>query len=151
MNISWRLKPFDTLTPTELYDFIKLRQEIFVVEQHCAYLDADGKDPHCWHLMGYSNDRLACYARIVHPGISYKEVSIGRVATSQKFRRKGLGNLLLEETLKEIKKIYGDVPVRIGAQAYLQKFYESFGFEITEPAGYFEDGILHYIMLRKGS
>jgi ElaA protein len=151
MNISWRIKSFDTLTPSELYDFIKLRQEIFVVEQHCAYLDADGKDPHCWHLMGYSNETLACYARIVHPGISYKEVSIGRVAASQNFRRTGLGNQLLKESLRQIKKIYGDVPIRIGAQAYLQKFYESFGFEITEPAGYFEDGILHYIMLRKGS
>jgi ElaA protein len=150
MKIDWIFKPFAELTLKELYDAIKLRQEVFVVEQHCLYLDADGKDFHSHHLSGYDETGLlACYARLVEPGISYDEVSIGRVVTSPAFRKKGAGKLLLKEALFYIEKIYGNVPVRIGAQGYLLKFYQSFGFEIAEPAGYFEDGILHYIMIRK--
>ena len=149
MKISWVFKPFEALTPREMYEALKLRQEVFVVEQHCAYLDADGKDKSSHHLIGFTPDGItACYARIVKPGISYPEVSIGRVVTATEFRGNGFGKLLLAESLVRIENIYGKVPVRIGAQGYLVKFYRSFGFEVTEPEGYFEDGILHYIMLR---
>jgi len=149
MEIKWIVKTFGELLPSELYDALKLRQEVFVVEQHCSYLDADGKDPECYHLLGYVGRDLACYARIVKPGISYMEVSIGRVCTARKFRGKGLARMLLKAALEQSYRIFGKVPVRIGAQAYLKEYYESFGFEIAGPSGYFEDGILHYIMLKK--
>ena len=150
MKINWIFKPFETLTPFELYDALKLRQEVFVVEQHCAYLDADGKDLHSWHLLGYGEEGLlVCYARIVKPGISYAEISIGRVVSASRFRGKGSGKILLHECISRIEATFGKTPIRIGAQAYLQKFYKSFGFEVTDPIGYFEDGILHYIMIRR--
>lgn len=150
MDIIWTFKNFKNLTPDELYDALRLREEIFIVEQHCAYLDADGKDLHSYHLLGYTPDgNLACYARIVKPGVSYTEVSIGRVVSSSRFRGHGAGKLLISEAISRIEQVFGKVPIRIGAQAYLERFYRSFGFEIAQPEGYFEDGILHYIMLRK--
>lgn len=149
MKINWTYKSFETLTPFELYDVLKLRQEVFVVEQHCPYSDIDGKDIHSFHLLGYVQTHLACYARIVNPGISFPEVSIGRVTSSIAYRGKGAGKQLLAESVLQIEKTFGKVPIRIGAQGYLTKFYESFGFGIVEPEGYFEDGILHFIMLRK--
>jgi ElaA protein len=149
MKITWVYKNFEELSPFEIYNILKLRQEIFIVEQHCAYLDADNKDLHSFHLAGYdSTGHLACYARIVKPGISYAEVSIGRVTTAATDRGKGYGKLLIEEALRRIENTFGKVPIRIGAQGYLSKFYQSFGFEITDTKGYFEDGILHFIMIR---
>ena len=108
MLINWTFKTFEGLTPAELYDALCLRQEVFVVEQHCPYQDADGKDPHSFHLLGYATTgQLACYARIVKPGISYEEVSIGRVASSSGFRGQGAGKQLITEALSQIEKIYG--------------------------------------------
>ncbi len=146
--IEWQLKPFQQLTPDELYALMRLRQEVFVVEQNCPYLDADGKDFYSQHLLGYIKNQLAAYARIVPPGISYEEVSIGRVVTSGQFRKLGFGKELMKKAIGEIEKIYGKVPIRIGAQKYLQQFYENLGFvDMNEP--YLEDGIPHIIMLRK--
>ena len=150
MKINWTFKSFPELSAPELYDALKLRQEVFVVEQHCAYLDADGKDIHSHHLLGYNESlKLVCYARLVHPGISYPEASIGRVVSDPFLRGRGTGRRLLEKALACMEETFGKIPIRIGAQAYLRPFYESFGFEVTETEGYFEDGILHYIMLRK--
>ena len=147
-KINWVYKDFDALTNQELYDLLAVRIEVFVVEQNCPYQDVDGKDQKAHHLIGYAeNGEVAGYARITFPGVRFKEVSIGRVVTSQKYRRKGFGKLLMEESLKKIKQDYGTVPVRISAQSYLIPFYSSFGFE---PLGeeYLEDGILHTEMLR---
>lgn len=145
--IKWQLKPFQDLTTTELYQALKLRQEIFIVEQNCPYLDNDGKDFNSHHLFGYFENELAVYARIVKPGISYQEVSIGRVVSAAKHRNRGFGKLLMQKAVKETENLYGKVPIRIGAQAYLKKFYEGFGFlDLNEP--YMEDGIPHLIMLR---
>ena len=125
-----------------------LRQEVFVVEQNCPYLDADGKDKHSWHVLGYDeNNKLAAYARIVLPGVSYTEVAIGRVITSQQHRRTGAGKELMRETLKAIETIYGKVPVRISAQTYLVKFYFEFGF-VSTGKEYLEDDIPHTEMLK---
>lgn len=148
--IQWQLKTFSALTATELYSIMRIRQEVFIVEQTCPYLDADGKDIYCHHLLGYEGNELAAYSRLVPPKISYDEVSIGRVVTAIKFRRKNLGKLLMKQSIEEIEKLYGKVPIRIGAQAYLKNFYEGFGFDdLNEP--YLEDGIPHLSMLRNSS
>ncbi len=150
MHINWIFKPFPELSASELYDALRLRQEVFVVEQHCAYLDADGKDIHSHHLLGYNEAlKLVCYARLVHPGVSYPEASIGRVVSDLNMRGRGTGRQLLEKALSCMEETFGNAPIRIGAQAYLRPFYESFGFEVKDPRGYLEDGILHYIMFRK--
>lgn len=124
-----------------------LRQEVFIVEQNCPYLDADGKDKYSWHLLGYNDKgKLAAYARIVFPGVSYKEVSIGRVVSSKEQRRTGIGKELMREGLKNIERIYGNAPVRISAQTYLVNFYAEFGF-VSTGKEYLEDDIPHTEML----
>lgn len=146
--ISWELKKFEDLSPLQLYKILELRQQVFVVEQNCPYLDTDGKDLKSYHLMGLTEDNfLAAYARIVFPSVSYPEVSIGRVVSSPKFRRTGIGKMLMEESIIQIEKLYGKVPIRIGAQRYLLEFYKGFGFVPFEE--YMEDQIPHTIMLRK--
>ena len=148
MKISWLCKPFDELTTTELYEILYLRQEVFIVEQNCPYQDCDRKDFSSLHLMGFNeNNDLMAYSRIVEAGISYVEVSIGRVITRPAFRKCGFGKLLISEVIKIIKQHYGNVSIRIGAQSYLLDFYAAFGFETLE--AYMEDGIPHHIMLRK--
>lgn len=148
VQITWKQKTFEDLTSTELYKILSLRHEVFGMEQNCLYRDMDGKDQYSFHLMGFAEkDILATYSRIVFPGISYEEVSIGRVVSSPEFRRTGLGKLLMEESLRQVENIYGKVPIRIGAQKYLYEFYKSFGFNDAGPE-YLEDGIPHVIMLR---
>ena len=151
-EITWTCKHFKDLTNEELYEIFHLRMAVFVVEQNCPYQDADGKDLKSIHIQGHldplspGENSLIAYARILPAGISYQEISIGRVVTSLKSRRTGAGKMLMEESLKFIKKEFGEVPVRIGAQKYLQKFYEGFGF-VREGDEYLEDGIPHIIML----
>lgn len=147
MNIRWIIKPFQELSVIELYELIKLRLEIFVVEQNCSYQDADGKDLKSLHLMGYSNDGvLVAYCRILPAGISYAEVSIGRVVSSSLVRGSGVGKQLMLEALKCIEEKFGNSSVRISAQSYLLKFYESFGFKSLGKE-YLEDNIPHMEML----
>ncbi len=145
-EITWTCKHFKNITNEELYEIFRLRLSVFVVEQKCPYQDADGKDFKCFHLWGEQGGKMIAYARIVPANISYKESSIGRVVTSTKARKIGAGKILMEKSMEFIKKEFGNVPVRIGAQAYLQKFYESFGF-VREGDEYDEDGIPHIIML----
>lgn len=147
MKITWSHKPFSELTTVELYEILYLRQEVFIVEQNCPYQDCDGKDFKSLHLMGFSeNNELLAYCRIVAPGVSYEEVSIGRVITKPAYRKYGFGKQLIAQAIKIIEKHYGNVEIRIGAQSYLLNFYAAFGFETLEP--YMEDGIPHHIMLR---
>ena len=145
-EIIWTCKHFKDLTNEELYEIFRLRLSVFVVEQNCPYQDADGKDIKSFHVAGKQDGKLIAYARIVLPNVSYKEVSIGRVITSKEARRTGAGKILMEKSKEFIKKEFGRVPIRIGAQLYLQKFYEEFGF-IREGDEYMEDGIPHIIML----
>lgn len=150
MTISWQIKKFEDLSVSELYTILQLRAEVFVVEQNCPYQDADGKDPKSFHLMGYltseSGEQLIAYARILPQNVSYPEVSIGRVVSSPTVRGTGAGKLLMASALEEIENLFGKVPVKIGAQLYLKKFYESFGF-IQTSEQYLEDDILHIEML----
>ena len=147
MKIDWKIQKFEELTTRELYRIMQLRSAVFCVEQNCAYQDADGKDLKCVHLSGFdSNGELIVYSRIVPAGLSFKEVSIGRVISSNIARGTGAGKELMKKSIEYIQKQYGKVPIRIGAQCYLIKFYSSFGFEIAGEE-YLEDNIPHIEML----
>ena len=147
MKLRWECKPFHELTADQMYTILCVRQEVFVLEQECLYLDADGKDRKSFHLMGFTGDELVAYARIVEPGVSYQEVSMGRILTTENARGTGAGIELMEVGIKEIESRYGNVPIRISAQTYLLKFYEKFGFRSTGKE-YLEDEIPHTEMLR---
>ncbi|GAA4011309.1 GNAT family N-acetyltransferase [Hymenobacter fastidiosus] len=148
MTLSWTTKPFADLTLAELYALLQLRSAVFVVEQTCAFQDIDGQDQAAYHLLGYTESgALAAYARLFAAGISYPEASIGRVAVSPQLRRYGLGRQLLAQALTTVETLFGAQPIQIGAQLYLQKFYEGFGFR-QQGAGYLEDDIPHIHMLR---
>jgi len=145
-DIVWTCKPFDQLSPKELYAILQLRNEVFVVEQNCIFQDADDKDQLSWHLMGWDQDRLAAYTRLVPPGTSYREASIGRVVTFPKMRKTGIGKILMEKSINLVYTLWNKQPIRIGAQVYLQKFYESFGFQQCSTI-YLEDNIEHLQMI----
>ena len=146
MNIIWILKKFEELTPHELYTIIQLRNEVFVVQQNCVYQDADNKDQASYHLMGWEDDKLITYSRIIPPGIAYAEPSIGRVVTSPSVRGNGIGKMLMEESIDQVYKLFDTVSIKIGAQVYLLQFYSSFGFKQTSDI-YLEDGIEHIEMI----
>lgn len=117
-----------------------------MVEQNCVFQDADNKDQHCYHLCGWNDDQLIAYVRLVPPGISYEEPSIGRVVTSPAARRTGAGRVLMQNAIKECFKIFGKQNIRISAQLYLKKFYESLSFMPVSEV-YLEDNIPHVEML----
>ncbi len=147
--INFRLKPFYELTGVQLYAMMALRQEVFVVEQNCPYLDADGKDLKGWHLMGYDDDgKLVAYARLLPKGVSYENhVSIGRILAAASIRGKGAGHELMKEALYQMEQLFPRENIKIGAQVYLRKFYESHGFVVSGEE-YLEDGIPHFPMVR---
>ena len=144
--ITWTCKHFDDLSTRELYAIIRLRNEVFVVEQNCVFQDADNKDFYGWHLMGWQNQELVAYTRLFPKGVSYNYASIGRVVTSASVRGSGAGRVLMLESIKKLQEIWGKQPIQIGAQLYLRKFYESLGFQQISPV-YLEDGIEHIEML----
>lgn len=145
--IAWQLAHFEALTAREWHDVVAARESVFIVEQTCPFLDADGADPDCHHLIGKVGGEIAAYARIVPPGLKFEEASIGRVLTTKNFRRGGYGQMLMKEAVERCSALYPDHGIRIGAQRYLEKFYGGLGFEtVSEP--YDEDGIMHVIMLR---
>ena len=146
MNISWICKTFDELTPHELYAALRLRSEVFVVEQSCVFLDMDDKDQQSWHLLGMQQDDLAAYTRLVPPGVIYSEASIGRVVTAPFARRTGIGRELMQQSIKKVHELFGAGDIRIGAQYYLKQFYQSLGFIQTSEI-YLEDGIEHIYMV----
>jgi ElaA protein len=153
----WQLKRFSELSTAELYDILRVRQAVFVVEQECAYLDTDGLDQVSWHLFAqYSDDsnsstddvNIAAYLRIVAPTYKYAEPSIGRVLTLGAVRGQGLGQQLMEKAIAFLALEYPGSAIRISAQEYLLQFYTNLGFiPVSEP--YEEDGIPHLEMLRK--
>jgi ElaA protein len=121
---------------------------VFVVEQKCAFQEADELDEKSWHLAGWIDTDLAAYARVVFPGCRFPEPSIGRVITTGPFRGKGFGKALMTEAIRRTRGLYPGLPIRISAQCYLEKFYESFGFKrSSEP--YDEGGIPHIDMILK--
>jgi ElaA protein len=151
--ISWQCSRFNELSIHELYAILKARQVVFIVEQNCPFLDADGVDQLCWHLIAWRDDvperKPLAYARIVPPGIKYEEASIGRVITTPEGRGQGYGKELMRRAVKKVEELYAGQSIRIGAQQYLEKFYACFGFTtVSKP--YIEDGIPHVEMVRRG-
>lgn len=149
--IDWEWLPFAALDAAALYAIVAAREEVFVVEQRCAYRDADGRDPAAWHLVGWGGERcereVAAYLRVLLPGTRFAEHSIGRVLTTAAFRGQGLGRELMRRGLARVAEQFGAVPIRIAAQAHLADFYGSLGFvAVGEP--YEEDGIPHIDMRR---
>ncbi|MGI8548885.1 MAG: GNAT family N-acetyltransferase, partial [Gemmatimonadaceae bacterium] len=146
----WRCTCFDELTVTELYDILRARSAVFVVEQACPYQDCDDLDRFSHHLWTRFRGELAAYLRIVPPGVKYPEPSLGRIMTAAAVRGSGLGRALMREGIARCESLYGPQPIRIGAQRYLLRFYGDFGFEPTG-LDYDEDGIPHAEMVRYSS
>lgn len=148
MEIKFVCLPFDELNIYQLYELLKLRQEVFIVEQQCYYLDNDGRDLESFHLMGMDhNNKILAYARLLPPGISYPDyASFGRIVTAPTFRGKMLGRKLMEEVMTKCESLFPSQPIKISAQSYLLRFYESFGF-IKVGEEYLEDDIPHHAMV----
>jgi ElaA protein len=150
-RIVWQWKRFAELEPAELYALLAARAAVFVVEQGCAFQDADGLDAFAWHLLGWAGQdherTLAAYLRLIDPGRKYAEPSIGRVLTTAGFRRIGLGREAMREGLARTALLHPGRAIRIGAQQRLERFYVELGFR-TVSAPYDEDGIPHVEMLR---
>ena len=144
MNIY--IKHFKDLSPYELYAILKARVNVFVVEQNCPYPELDDKDIEAYHIFIKENHEIVAYLRVLAPGVSYKEASVGRVLTTK--RDKGYGNLIMNEGIKLINEKFGPVAIRIGAQLYAKGFYERFGFyQVSDE--YLEDGISHIEMMKE--
>lgn len=148
MEIHWKIKSFEDLSVHELYAVLRLRSEIFVVEQNCVYLDLDGKDKKGLHLFGEFEGKIVAYSRLFKPGISFDNASIGRVVIDAHYRDRKWGHELMREAIAGIQLHFGENKITIGAQLYLKKFYESHGFIQTSEM-YLEDDIPHIEMKRE--
>jgi ElaA protein len=146
-SLQWQFSSYGALSLQQLYALLQLRTEVFVVEQNCVFQDMDGYDEKAMHLLGLQDDKLVAYARCFNVGIKFKEASIGRVITHARVRGTGAGHALMQQALGSMKMVWGVQPIRIGAQARLEKFYEQHGFKAAS-APYIEDGIPHIEMLR---
>jgi ElaA protein len=165
MNLKFKCVHFSELTTYELYSIMALRQEVFVVEQNCPYLDADGKDLDGFHLLGYADlsengiytegssaddfSGLLAYTRLLPKGVAYDNyASIGRVINAPKVRRRGIGKVLMTESIRQMARLFPNDTVKIGAQSYLLNFYGDLGF-ISTGDEYLEDDIPHTAMILK--
>ena len=146
--IQWQSIPFHQLTTVQLYELLRLRVDVFVVEQTCPYPELDGKDcaEDVHHLIGYIDNNIVACARLLPAGISYNNVSIGRVATKESARGNGLGHKLLSEALRQCEQLWPNANIEIGAQEHLTHFYQNHGFVVTSDM-YLEDDITHVDML----
>lgn len=142
------IKNFDDLTKNELYAILRLRNEVFIIEQNCNYLDCDGKDLNAYHLLYRDKNEIIGYLRILNKGISYKEHSLGRVIVKKEHRGKNISKVIINEAINFIKKELNGNNIRISAQSHLQNVYKNFGFQ-TVSEEYLEDDIPHVEMLYK--
>ncbi len=147
--MNWITKSFDALSANELYNILRLRSEIFVVEQNCIYQDIDNKDQKAFHFFTEKKGKIIAYTRLFKPGDYYKEAAIGRVIVCNTCRGTGLGHKLIEQSIIKTRELFGENrSIKIGAQTYLKSFYEKHGFKKISKK-YLEDGIPHIHMLNK--
>jgi ElaA protein len=146
MQTNWICKSFNELSPHELYAILQIRNEVFVLEQNCPYQDADNKDQEAFHFTGWRDNKLIAYTRLLPPGLTFENASIGRVVTSPGARGMGIGRELMLQSIAKLYSLFDIVPIEIGAQLYLKKFYESLGFIQTSEM-YLEDNIEHIEMI----
>lgn len=141
-------KPFEELNIRELYEIMALRSEVFVVEQNCVYQDLDFKDQRAMHCQGIFEGKIAAYTRIFNMNQSFEGyLSIGRVIVSPHFRKYGFGKQIMEYSIQQCYERFGHLPIKIGAQSYLERFYSDLGFK-TIGVDYLEDGIPHKLMVK---
>lgn len=145
--ISIRIKSFDELTTSELYDLLQLRAEVFVVEQDCVYQDLDGKDQKGLHVLGLKNDKIVAYTRIFKAGDYLAQASIGRVVVKSGERQHGYGLDIMQASIKAVEANFKETSIALSAQTYLKKFYRSLGF-VEKGGEYLEDGIPHVMMIK---
>ncbi|WP_045923588.1 GNAT family N-acetyltransferase [Clostridium tetani] len=146
--MNWHLKKFEELRCEEIYKILKIRNEVFIVEQQCAYQDCDGKDKKSYHLYLEDNGEILCYLRILPKNVSYNEVSIGRVLVNKNYRGKGIAKEMMLKAMNFIEENLNEKEIKIQAQLYLFNFYKSLGFEEVSNE-YLEDNIAHIDMLYK--
>jgi ElaA protein len=148
-NITWQWCALHELTAPQWYAVMSARVAVFVVEQTCAYQELDGWDSRATHLIGWDDREVAAYLRCFAPGVKYAEASLGRILTTPAYRASGLGREIVGRGLAYIQTHHSNAPVRIGAQARLERFYVSLGFAVASQR-YLEDGIAHIEMVRPG-
>ncbi|WP_017814979.1 GNAT family N-acetyltransferase [Paenibacillus shenyangensis] len=146
--MTWHIKHFNELNTKELYQILKERTDIFVVEQNCPYPEVDGRDVDCYHLFKLENEQIAAYARLLPPGIAYAQASIGRVIVPSIHRGKGYAGELFTRAVDFIQQELHEMEIKIQAQEYLCRFYGAYGFKPISDS-YLEDGIPHVDMLLK--
>jgi|SRR5690554_357546 len=148
MEVIWTARRFEELTVEELYGLLRLREQVFIIEQNCIYPDLDNKDQKALHILGKLEGNIIAYSRIFKSGDYFETASIGRVATDKAYRNLKIGHTLMQKSIKEVKNYFNEEGITISAQCYLLGFYQSLGFE---PVGeeYLEDGIPHKKMIRK--
>jgi ElaA protein len=146
--LNWVIKKFEELKSEEIYQILKIRNEVFIVEQHCAYQDCDGKDKAAYHIFLEDNKEIVAYLRILQKGVSYDEISVGRVLVNKNYRGKGLAHEMMMKAINFIEENLNESEIRISAQAHLVSFYRGVGFEEVSTV-YLEDDIPHIEMLYK--
>ncbi|SNR40434.1 ElaA protein [Lutibacter agarilyticus] len=142
------IKSFSQLSTNELYVILQLRSEVFVVEQDCVYQDIDFKDQKALHVLGFKNDKLIAYTRIFKSGDYFEKASIGRVVVKKNERINKYGYQIMKASIEAISTFFNETEIKISAQKYLKKFYESLGFNMIGET-YLEDGIPHIGMIKK--
>ncbi len=145
--MNFEVKKFEKLDTFELYEVLKLRSQVFVVEQNCVYQDVDGKDLKALHILGKKENKIVAYARCFKPGDYFENASIGRVVVDIFERKSGLGHLLMKASIEAVETHFKTQHIKISAQEYLISFYQTHGFEVVGE-GYLEDGIPHVGMVR---
>ena len=146
--INFYTKNFEMLTTNELYEILRLRSEVFVVEQNCVYQDLDNKDQKALHILGYKNNTIVAYARVFKAGDYFKKASIGRIVVHSKYRNKQIGFKLVQTAIMVINVHFKQYDIAISAQEHLEKFYNNLAF-MRIGKSYLEDGIPHIKMIRK--
>ena len=146
IKMKWICKNYNELSTIELYEILKIRQEVFIIEQNCNYLDADGYDKQSKHLFAFQHDQIIAYMRIVNAGLIYNNVSFGRILVRKEYRQQGIGKKIIKKGLSLFST---NETIVMSAQVYLKKFYQDFGFICVGPE-YLEDDIVHVKMVRNG-